>query len=90
MLTLFSFVFFTDNMFLKNFIQPTILESPQTPVNKIFPYFDFTKYFAFKLKKRNILIIIFAQMQTKIVLPGGLQVVGENLTFSQDLIQSIK
>ena len=29
-------------------------------------------------------------MQTKIVLQGGLQVVGENLTFSQDLIQSIK
>lgn len=40
-------------MFLKNFIQPTILESPQTPVNKIFPYFDFTKYFAFKLKKKK-------------------------------------
>lgn len=71
----------------ENFIQPTIFISPQIPVNIILPYFDFSKYFwAFKLKK--ILFIVACSNANKNCSVRCPQAASENLTFSQDLIQT--
>lgn len=82
--------FFINSM-KEKFIQPTLLVSPQTPVKNILPYFDFSKYFwAFKLKqtnKQNIFIIPCSN-SNKNCPEKGPDAAGENLTFSQDLIQS--